>query len=93
MPVRCSAREPPGRTRGGGWHWAEWGCELVGAAFSLFGGLSGLFLDFAPGSPVARVLPGQSWRLLVTGLIFAAVGLIVTASRWAPAPAPTSIRR
>jgi aquaporin Z len=46
----------------------------------LFGGLSGLFLDFAPGSPVARVLPGQSWRLLVTGLILATTGLIVTAS-------------
>jgi len=64
----------------GGWHWAEWGCELAGTAILLFGGLSGLFLDFAPDSLAARILPGQSWRLLVTGLILAATGLIVTAS-------------
>src|SRR5215469_7114680 len=64
----------------GGWHWTEWLCEAAGTAILLFGGLSGLFLDFAPGSPVASVLSGQSWRLLLTGVILAAVGLLVTAS-------------
>jgi len=64
----------------GGWHWTEWLCEAAGTAILLFGGLSGLFLDFAPGSPVASVLSGQSWRLLLTGLILAATGLLVTAS-------------
>ena len=64
----------------GGWHWTEWCCELTGTAILLFGGLSGLFLDFAPASPITQVLPGQSWRLLLTGLVLAVTGLLVTAS-------------
>ena len=59
----------------------------------LLGGLSGLFLNFAPGSPIAPVLPGQSLRLLLTGLILAATGLLVTVSPWGAAPAPTSTRQ
>jgi aquaporin Z len=64
----------------GGWHWAEWGCEFAGTAILLLGGLSGLFLNFRPGSQVAAALPGESVRLLVTGLILGATGLLVTVS-------------
>jgi aquaporin Z len=64
----------------GGWHWAEWGCELVGTALLLLGGLSAICLDFAPGSPVAPVVHGQSARLLITGLLFAGTGSLVAVS-------------
>src|SRR5215469_4840512 len=77
---RAAHTREPATTPAGGWHWTEWGCELAGTAVLLLGGLSGLFLDFAPGSPVARVVPAQSPRLLLTGLILAATGLAVTAS-------------
>lgn len=80
LPCAAASASVPVTPATGGWHWTEWSCEAAGTAILLFGGLSGLFLDFAPGSPVASVLPGQSWRLLLTGLILAATGLIVTAS-------------
>jgi aquaporin Z len=64
----------------GGWHWAEWLCELVGTALLLVGGLSAICLDFAPGSPVASVVPDHSTRLLITGLLFAGTGSLVAVS-------------
>jgi aquaporin Z len=64
----------------GGWHWAEWAGEFAGTAVLLLVGLSGLFLNFAPGSAVAAVLPSESVRLLLTGLILGATGLLVTVS-------------
>jgi hypothetical protein len=68
----------PASTRGG-WHWTEWACELAGTAVLLFGGLSGLFFSLSPASP----LPSSasiSLRLLITGAILAATGLLVTLS-------------
>jgi aquaporin Z len=81
-PSAPPARSAPaaGTQARGGWHWAEWGSEFAGTGILLLGGLSGLFLDFAPGSPVAAVLPGESVRLLITGLILGATGLLVTVS-------------
>lgn len=64
----------------GGWHWAPWACELVGTALLLAGGLSAIFLDFGPGSPVARHLPDASARLALTGLLFAGTGSLVAVS-------------
>lgn len=64
----------------GGWHWAEWGCELVGTALLLLGGLSAVCLDFAPGSPVASVVASHSARLLITGILFAGTGSLVAIS-------------
>jgi aquaporin Z len=63
----------------GGWHWAEWSCELAGTALLLLGGLSGLFFSFSPASPFTAATTG-SVRLLTTGLILAATGVIVTIS-------------
>jgi aquaporin Z len=78
----------PGRAGGeiigtrpqGGWHWAEWSCELVGTALLLLGGLSAVCLDFAPGSPVASAVPDHSVRLLITGVLFAGTGSLVAVS-------------
>jgi aquaporin Z len=81
VPSRAAGPASAPATRAiGGWHWTEWCCEAAGTAILLLGGLSGLFLDFAPGSPITSVLPGQSLRLLLTGVILAATGLLVTVS-------------
>lgn len=63
-----------------GWHWEEWWCEFAGTALLLLGGLSAVCLDFGPNSPVARVVPGHSARLLITGLLFAGSGSLVAVS-------------
>jgi aquaporin Z len=64
----------------GGWHWAEWSCELAGTAILLLGGLSAISLDFSTGSPVASAIPSHSARLLLTGLLFAGTGSLVAVS-------------
>ncbi len=64
----------------GGWHWAPWTCEFLGTAILLGGGLSAVFLDFGPSSPVARHLPRMSARLLLTGLL--AAGTVVVTVGW-----------
>jgi aquaporin Z len=63
-----------------GFHPVEWACELAGTALLLLGGLSAVCLDFGPNSPVARVVPDHSARLLLTGLMFAGTGSLVAIS-------------
>ena len=63
-----------------GWHWAQWWCEFAGTALLLLGGLSAVCLDFGASSPVAKVVPDHSARLLITGLLFAGSGSLVTVS-------------
>jgi aquaporin Z len=64
----------------GGVHPVEWSCELLGTALLLIGGLSAICLDFGPSSPVASHIPSHSWRLLITGLLFAGTGSLVAIS-------------
>lgn len=64
----------------GGWHPAAWLAELAGTAIMMLGGLSAVVLDFYPGSPMARLVPSHSLRLLITGALFAGVGAAVTVS-------------
>jgi aquaporin Z len=64
----------------GGLHWVEWGCELAGTAILVAGGLSAVSLDFGPGSFVAASIPSHSWRLLLTGVLFAGTASLVTVS-------------
>ncbi len=75
MPAR-----PPGQGPQSGFHTVEWLAELTGTALLVLGGLSAVSFDFSPHSPLASVLPSQSWRLLVTGLLFASSGALVTIS-------------
>jgi aquaporin Z len=63
-----------------GLHPVEWSCELAGTALLLIGGLSAICLDFGPHSPVAAHLASHSWRLLLTGLMFAGCGSLVAIS-------------
>jgi aquaporin Z len=58
----------------------EWGCELVGTTLLLLGGLSAVCLDFGRGSAVAHLVPSHSLRLLITGLLFAGTGSLITIS-------------
>jgi aquaporin Z len=53
---------------------------MVGTAILLAVGLSAICLDFGPGSPVVRGLPTATWRLLLTGLVFAGTGSLVAIS-------------
>ncbi len=46
----------------------------------LLGGLSAVCLDFGSDSPVAKLVPGHSARLLITGLLFAGSGSLVAVS-------------
>lgn len=61
-------------------HWREWLAELAGTALLLIGGLSAITLDFGTHSPVAKVLPSHSMRLLLTGALFAAAGSLIAIS-------------
>jgi len=63
-----------------GWHWTEWCCEAAGTALLLLGGLSAVFLDLGPHSPVVPQLPSMSARLLLTGLMFAGSGSLIALS-------------
>lgn len=62
------------------WHWASWLCEFAGTALMLTAGLSAVFLDFGPSSPVAPHLHAASARFLVTGVMFAGAGSLVALS-------------
>ena len=64
----------------GGWHWGPWLCEYLGTALLLGGGLSAVFLDFGPSSPIAAHVASTSGRLLLTGLLFAGTGSLVALS-------------
>jgi aquaporin Z len=70
----------PAKAPQAGWHWTEWWCEYAGTALLLLGGLSAVFLDFGPDSPVAPHLRAHSARLLLTGLLFAGSGSLVALS-------------
>ena len=71
---------PAGAAAQPGLHWQEWGCELVGTALLLIGGLSAICVDFGSNSTVARLIPSHSLRLLITGLLFAGTGSLVAIS-------------
>jgi aquaporin Z len=61
-----------------GLHPVEWLCELVGTAVVLLVGISAICFDMAGSSPIGE-LP-HTWRLLLTGLVFAGTGSLVAVS-------------
>lgn len=79
LPGRAGAAAL-GRPPQGGWHFAEWFCELVGTAVLMLGGLSAICLDFGPGSSLASIIHSHSARLLITGLLFSGTGSLVAVS-------------
>jgi aquaporin Z len=61
-------------------HWPEYASELVGTAFLVFIALSTVALNFGQGSPLALVLPNNSVRRLLAGLLLAASGPLIAIS-------------
>jgi aquaporin Z len=57
-------------------HGLAWASELVGTFLMVFIGLSVVVLDFGSGSTVARLVPDESARLLITGILFATTGSV-----------------
>jgi aquaporin Z len=66
----------------GGWHWVEWGCEFVGTALLLVGGLSAVCLTMGAHSEIRTAIPSEATRLLLTGLLFAGTGSLMAISPW-----------
>jgi len=50
-------------------HWAEYGAELLGTAFVVFGGLSVVVFDFGKGLPMEHLIPNTSIRLLISDIL------------------------
>lgn len=63
-----------------GWHWTEWGCELLGTAFQLFLGFSAVAFFEAPGAPGRAAIPSAGWRLVSIGACFGVLAAIVAIS-------------
>ena len=66
----------------GGWHWVDWGCELLGTALLLGGGLSAICLTMHPGGFVREHVPSLTLRLLITGTLFGGTGSLNALAPW-----------
>ena len=75
-PPRITAVQPAHE----GFHWRIWGAEFAATALLIFGGLSVVCFVFGRGSPVAAILPSQSIRFLLTGLLFSGVNSLLAVS-------------
>lgn len=71
---------PSPQRAAGGFHLAEWGCELVGTALFVLVGLAAVALHFSAGSPVARLIPSVSQRFLLTGAFFTGAASLIAVS-------------
>ncbi|MBZ5537930.1 MAG: hypothetical protein LAO31_18395 [Acidobacteriia bacterium] len=65
---------------GGHFPWRLFASELVGTALLVLVGLSLVILMFGAGSPIARVLPHEGLRRLVTGFLFGTTGALIALS-------------
>lgn len=72
--------EPRPQPKVGGWHWTEWGCELVGTAFQLFIGFSVVAVMEAPGAPGPALIGSSGARLVLIGAAFGVLAAIVATS-------------
>lgn len=69
---------PQSKPPDAGLHLQVWGCELLGTALLLLGGLTAIRIDFGADSPLDGL--STSARLLITGLLFAGTGSLVAVS-------------
>ena len=63
-----------------GWHFVDWGCELIGTLLLVLGGTTAVVGGFAHGSPLADDVGSVHLRLLIVGTFFAGSGALVTIS-------------
>ena len=60
--------------------WQAFFSELVGTALLVLVGLSLVILMFGTGSPIARVVPDEGVRRLITGFLFGTTGALIALS-------------
>jgi len=60
--------------------WQIFLSELVGTALLVLVGLSLVIVMFGSGSPIARILPGEGLRRLITGFLFGTTGALIALS-------------
>ena len=60
--------------------WRIFFSELIGTALLVLGGLSCVIFMFGSGSPMARILPSEGLRRLITGFLFGTTGALIALS-------------
>jgi aquaporin Z len=60
--------------------WAIFVSELIGAALPVLVGLSLVILRFGTGTPMARLIPGEGIRRMITGFLFGTTGALIALS-------------
>jgi len=60
--------------------WALFAAELVGSAVLIAVGLSIVIVMFGAGSPLPRLVPSETLRRVITGLLFGSVGGLIAVS-------------
>jgi aquaporin Z len=60
--------------------WQLFLSELIGTALLILVGLSLVIVMFGAGSPMARVVPGEGTRRLITGFLFGTTGALIALS-------------
>jgi aquaporin Z len=54
--------------------WRLFSSELIGTALLVLGGLSVVIVMFGDGSPMARLVPSETLRTILTGFLFGTIG-------------------
>ena len=60
--------------------WRPFLAELIGTALLVLVGLSVVIVMFGTGSPMARLIPGEGLRRLITGFLFGTTGAMIALS-------------
>ena len=61
-------------------HWQPYLSELIGTALLVLVGLSLVIIMFGSGSPMARLIPSEGLRRLITGFLFGTTGAAIALS-------------
>jgi aquaporin Z len=61
-------------------HWRLFLSELIGTALLVLVGLSLVIVMFGTGSPMARLIPSEGFRRLITGFLFGTTGAAIALS-------------
>ena len=61
--------------------WPLFASELVGTALLVVVGLSVVIFDFGTGTPMAKLIPNEAFRRLLTGFLFGGAGAMIALSR------------
>ena len=61
--------------------WRMFFSELIGTALLVCGGLSVVIIMFGDGSPLTRLLPGETLRMTLAAFLFGSIGATIALSR------------